>query len=1681
MKRLPPFLLALLTSLILFLAANAPVGAVCGGGTWRGYQRLPESCEDSAGDPCSRGDDDCTCTGGYCDSRYTQAEERCSDYSDAACTTPAWECDNGVSCSVVPTTPPQPTPTRTPTPIGPTYTPTPTPRGATPVPTRAPTPTSAPATPTPTSGFRGACAPLESDGSCGTAKVPGALGVGGCYSTPRVIRSNIALLDPLDDSDPNTSQWVDAGTIDFGCSANWSEEDPRSGNERLRVDYYTNNGNREGLCVRDGQITYDDGDIRRGGVNNGNSSCYFLGSDLNGLSTGLTVVTYPQCAGYNDSNAVGCTYGKTIVKKDISGRVIDRSASTGGLIIGADNAKVRVSRLWPAGWPANKDSVVEFIEVNTDSEGYYTVKNWLFTGEYYKVEVITSGTEYVNPSVVAWNNVGAVAGTTISNTKQSLDPNPSPNTSVGATSYNYQKMGSSDCTNSQGSDPANRCWFAVDNNYLTISGRVVIENIKTNNANFTPVAAIGYPVNVHYNGTFMTTYTDNNGNFSLPNYVQKGTAYYVTAYNPQNGQYPTGYDSSRIISWAHNNCAGPDSAGLIDECLIYVHAVEPTATIDAYCAPSYGLTIPNTSRAFTLTWTNGVGNTYTSVDGTNVSQIGAWTHSMFSKSISGTNTPFPLGFTVSGSPVTQLFPNVNYFFRYGNGRGHLYDPVNRSVPECGYTMFNAYLDGQPLTRYTVAGLLYQYTNNVPFASFTNDNRDNTYYDINNPGAITNWKVEIPARQNPYSGTTFGATVRIDETLPIELDTSRANPVQASPGGGSALTGQADSSNGDLMYGYQWPYWSSNSPGGAARYVNIYLRTKPPTCNVSLSPDPTTVDMGGSQNFVPSITNPQNGTVVGTQYQITGPVNSVGTNNSSPYNLTFSNPTVPGTYTMRVNVQMRQSLTNAVSTACTDTATITVPVPSCNVGLSMSSSTVQGPNPNTNPAVTYPMSSLVTVGVSSIVGGTVSRVDFSQITTTKLDLNPTSDNSNPYQTTATANGSGTGDQQIKADVYFGNVPSSYNPVCTITTNGSVAGGTGNPPPICVSQCVPTYQCGQHDLCGNNCNNADALAPAVPAYTISSKDGGALSGSQLEMGSTGDIVYITITDPRAASNGPMTNYDLVVYKKNAFATADAAFAQCGSSTQVHCAVNQAFTSPSLRYDYTPTAAINYETVVAVRAYNRHCTGLFDRNGNPITFLVSNWNSNNVDLVADINNPVEIRNDTTQCNSGSGTAISSMAGLSAVLTDNGSITRNGVVDESNKRLVFDNLPFRPNGSWGSGYRITLTINNTVPGRTGGSEVYCGCTGPIGSESCIGKTAANDSIHYNPINTTFKLMEIPTNLGSWWQVINGNAYSMNTMNSQIPQYDNSSSSNFVGQIVGAFDKLVSGLSITSIDIKNANTQGVPVSNLQISTNSSGNNSWMREVDPQQFVGSGSRHADTLKTNYEYYIKKVDLATQGTQINTSTVDALPNNDPVDADEDNLEIYYRTGDLTLDIPTNGKWQITGGRKVVFFVNGNVMIDDFDSIQQLISVETGSFFGIISSGTITFNARVGYQHFDLASAQPMVTIFGINTQPTYTGSDNQTNANVEGVFVADQLVFDTFGNAQADKKFIGAGTFFAVNNIELRRKYYFNNTAILSPAILSQRMNNYSPTEVFIYRPDFVINFPEPLMDANTLWQEVNGP
>lgn len=64
---------------------------------------------------------------------------------------------------------------------------------------------------------------------------------------------------------------------------------------------------------------------------------------------------------------------------------------------------------------------------------------------------------------------------------------------------------------------------------------------------------------------------------------------------------------------------------------------------------------------------------------------------------------------------------------------------------------------------------------------------------------------------------------------------------------------------------------------------------------------------------------------------------------------------------------------------------------------------------------------------------------------------------------------------------------------------------------------------------------------------------------------------------------------------------------------------------------------------------------------------------------------------------------------------------------------------------------------------------------------------------------------------------------------------------------------------------------------------------------------------------------------------------------------------------------------------------------------------------------------------------------------------------------------SDRKFIGAGTFVGWGGVALNRDYGGGS---------NPELNNTSPTEVFIFRPDFIVNAPREVKSAQMTWREV---
>jgi len=71
-----------------------------------------------------------------------------------------------------------------------------------------------------------------------------------------------------------------------------------------------------------------------------------------------------------------------------------------------------------------------------------------------------------------------------------------------------------------------------------------------------------------------------------------------------------------------------------------------------------------------------------------------------------------------------------------------------------------------------------------------------------------------------------------------------------------------------------------------------------------------------------------------------------------------------------------------------------------------------------------------------------------------------------------------------------------------------------------------------------------------------------------------------------------------------------------------------------------------------------------------------------------------------------------------------------------------------------------------------------------------------------------------------------------------------------------------------------------------------------------------------------------------------------------------------------------------------------------------------------------------------------------------------------------GSTPDDNKFVGAGTFVDYGDVLLERNFE-------DPTGIHKARHNFSPTELFIHRPDFVVNTPTILLKPSTTWKEVN--
>src|SRR3989338_2009126 len=146
----------------------------------------------------------------------------------------------------------------------------------------------------------------------------------------------------------------------------------------------------------------------------------------------------------------------------------------------------------------------------------------------------------------------------------------------------------------------------------------------------------------------------------------------------------------------------------------------------------------------------------------------------------------------------------------------------------------------------------------------------------------------------------------------------------------------------------------------------------------------------------------------------------------------------------------------------------------------------------------------------------------------------------------------------------------------------------------------------------------------------------------------------------------------------------------------------------------------------------------------------------------------------------------------------------------------------------------------------------------------------------------------------------------------------------------------------------------------------------------------------------------------------------------NYEIYTYTGDVTIN------WSPAAGERVIYLINGNVTV----SGNITVSTATPSFLMVAANGSITFNTSV---------------------------------TRVDGWWVGNSLNFPCVDTTpldgicdETDVQFEGQGSFIGYNSITLSRDQNI--------------VNNSQPAELFTYRPDLLVNAPEPLYVSKYIWR-----
>lgn len=376
----------------------------------------------------------------------------------------------------------------------------------------------------------------------------------------------------------------------------------------------------------------------------------------------------------------------------------------------------------------------------------------------------------------------------------------------------------------------------------------------------------------------------------------------------------------------------------------------------------------------------------------------------------------------------------------------------------------------------------------------------------------------------------------------------------------------------------------------------------------------------------------------------------------------------------------------------------------------------------------------------------------------------------------------------------------------------------------------------------------------------------------------------------------------------------------------------------------------------------------------------------------------------------------------------------------------------STGSTYTVTLDLSNQ------GGEINYACSCPAALDPNNPYVCRYTGVSSPSNQVNFYLKEYNLSNQSWFQVFGGNLFGRYGVESNISYtfcalYDNCQAALNV-PLAGSNNQLSSGFAIANTSSANS----VSSSNIE-----GYGHSFFHLAEREENTNSYAVGTDLNQLNYSYFhnLAKDEIQEIGDGEDLEPLLSDWTNSPWwRGDETNfVEVH---GNVNID-ETQG-FNLTDGQSLVVFVNGRLILDDSDTsngdLNKITSVATGSFLAFFVSEDIIITADVGYELNPLNPTVPVVS---------------NTNSNLEGVFVADRdLIIQSktaIGEVPPDRKFIGSGTFVGWRDVQLQRTFDDNSFGAI--------LNNNQAVENFIYRPDFLVNWPVKLKASTNHWREVN--